>query len=300
MEQPASAATVGFVGVGSMGLPMARNVLRRGPVVVYDPNPAPVADLVAEGASDAESPAAVARASDVVVVMVATGAQLDSALFGDQGVASGLRPGQVVIVMSTVGVDAVRDLDRRLADAGVLLVDAPVTGGVARATSGELILLVGGTPEALGAVEPVLAAMGKIARCGDRVGDGQAVKMVNQLLCSVHLAAAGEALGLAESLGLDPQTVLDAIGGGAASSFMLLDRGARMLADTEPPTRSAIDIFVKDCGLVLAAAEGADASVPLAATAAQVYLDAKERGWGRRDDSRVIDLYRDRAATENR
>jgi 3-hydroxyisobutyrate dehydrogenase-like beta-hydroxyacid dehydrogenase len=174
----------------------------------------------------------------------------------------------------------------------VQIVDAPVTGGVARAETAELTVLAAGEEAAIEAARATLATMSaKIAVCGPAVGDGQAVKLVNQLLCSVHLAAAAEALSFAGTLGLEPATVLRAIETGAASSFMLSDRGPRMLAEHEPPVLSAIDIFVKDTSLVLDAARAVDAPVPFASLAASRFTAAHERGWGRRDDSTLIDLY---------
>jgi 3-hydroxyisobutyrate dehydrogenase len=284
--------TVGFVGVGAMGLPMARNVLRERPVVFFDPDPGRAAQLTASGAAAADSPGEVAERVDVVIVMVATPAQLEQAMFGDLGAADGLRPGQTLIVMSSVGIDAVRSLESRLDGAGVLLVDAPVTGGVARAITGELTILVGASEQAINEADPVLKLMGtRVARCGTNVGDGQAVKLVNQLLCSVHLVAAAEALSLASALGLDPAVVLETIQHGAAASFMLSDRGPRMLSVDEPPVLSAIDIFVKDSSLVLAAAAKASVAVPLTERAAEQFAAAQSRGWGRRDDSSVFHVY---------
>ena len=152
-------------------------------------------------------------------------------------------------------------------------------------------ILVGADPADLETARPVLTQMGaRVVLCGERVGDGQAVKLVNQLLCSVHLVAAGEALAFARRLGLDPARVLATIETGAASSFMLSDRGPRMLA-AEAPVLSAIDIFVKDSGLVLAAAREAGAATPLTEAAHRMFTAAADRGLGREDDSRVIRLY---------
>lgn len=271
---------------------MARHVLATGPVVVYDVDASRLETLSTLGATIADSPRQVAESAQTVVIMVATPAQLDTVLFGENGAAQALRSGQSLIVMASVGVAAVRNMAEQLSGRGVLIVDAPVTGGVARAESGELTILAGGHPDAIEAARPVLLLMSKtIAHCGDAIGDGQAVKLVNQLLCSVHLAAAAEALAFAEALGLDPRVVLDAIQHGAASSFMLSDRGPRMLADEEPPVLSAIDIFVKDTSLVLDAAGGVQAPVPLTQLVGDRFRDAQQRGWGRRDDSKLIELY---------
>ncbi|WP_420112017.1 NAD(P)-dependent oxidoreductase [Pseudactinotalea sp.] len=285
------AGAVGFVGVGAMGAPMARNVLRARPVVVYDVDAVRTAELATLGAEVASSLDDVARAAKIVVVMVATPAQLRDVLVSSDGAAS-LGTGHTVVVMSSVGVDAVTSIAEDLRGRGVGVVDAPVTGGVARARSAELTVLAGAATEDLARVQPVLDLMSqRVAVCGDKVGDGQAVKLVNQLLCSVHLAAAAEALAFSRALGLDPAVVLGAVESGAAASFMLSDRGPRMLAADEPDVLSAIDIFVKDTSLVLDAAQHAEAHVPLAGLTSERFIEARERGWGRRDDSRLIDLY---------
>ncbi|MFH8248786.1 NAD(P)-dependent oxidoreductase [Microbacterium sp. B2969] len=291
-EEDGDVLAVGFIGVGAMGSPMARHALAIGPVTVFDVDTARLDALAMLGAHVARSPREVAERADVLVVMVATPVQLDTVLFGEDGAEPELRAGQTLIVMASVGVEAVRAVAARLEGRGLHIVDAPVTGGVARAETAELTILAGGSEAAIAAAQPVLQAMSKtVAHCGPAVGDGQAVKLVNQLLCSVHLAAAAEALAFAESLGLDPEVVLGAIQHGAASSFMLSDRGPRMLAVDEPPVLSAIDIFVKDTSLVLDAAREAASLVPLAEVAAERFGRARERGWGRRDDSKLIDLY---------
>ncbi|MBA2813691.1 NAD(P)-dependent oxidoreductase [Streptomyces sp. KM273126] len=283
---------VAFVGVGAMGMPMARLVMRRHPVTVFDPDSARTAELAAEGACVAGSAAEAVRGADTAVVMVATPAQLEQALFGEDGVHAGLAARTTVVLMSSVGVDCVVDAGLRLEALGARVVDAPVTGGAVRAVTGELTVLAGAAPEVLDEVRPLLELMAaRIAHCGDRVGDGQAVKLVNQLLCSVHLAAAGEALQFARALGLDPEQVLATIESGAASSFMLSDRGPRMLKDGTTPVRSAIDIFVKDSSLVLAAAREAGAVTPLTEQAAELFSRASHQGLGRDDDSSVIRMF---------
>ena len=171
------------------------------------------------------------------------------------------------MITSTIGREAVLDLGRGLADRGVLCVDAPVSGGPGRAGEGDLLVIVSGSPEALAKTEPVIAAVaGSVEPVGERLGDAQAMKIVNQLLCGIHIAAAAEALALADQLGLDPARALEILGKGAAASFMLADRGARMVADGPRPVNSRIDIFVKDMGMVLEAARG-ELPLPVAGSA---------------------------------
>lgn len=283
---------VAFIGVGAIGSPMAQRLLPHHEVTVFDVNTAQVDQLVALGATPAATTGQAAAEAEAMVIMVATPAQLRSVLFGADGVESTVRRGTFVIIMSSVGIEAVTAAADRLTPLGVTVVDAPVTGGVVRAVTGELTLLVGGPEADITAVTPVLQHLGtRIARCGDRVGDGQAVKLVNQLLCSVHLAAAAEALNFAARLDLDPATVLEIVDSGAASSFMLHDRGPRMLASDEPAVLSAVDIFVKDSSLVAAAADANGVDVPVLAAAAAKFAEASAAGFGRADDSAVIRAY---------
>ncbi|SDS21467.1 NAD(P)-dependent oxidoreductase [Microterricola viridarii] len=281
-------STITFVGIGAIGVPMARLLVGAGhDVTGVDPFEAARQRAEAAGVSAVASFAEAAPA-ELVIVMVATPAQLDELV----GQAGDRAAGQSWVIMSTVGPDAVRAAAERLAAVGARVVDAPVTGGVARATTGELLVFASGRPELLASVTPALAVLGTVRAVGDRIGDGQAIKVVNQHLCSVHIVAAAEALNLAESLGLDSAEVLELIGGGAAGSWMLGDRGPRMLLDADVPVTSTVNIFVKDSGLVADAAAGSGADVPLLLHARQRFVDAAAAGLGLHDDSRVIEGYR--------
>ena len=280
---------LGFIGLGAMGAPMARNLAAAGfELAVFDVDErrtrAAAPDL---GARSAGSAADAASGADVLVVMVADSAQAQAALLGDDGAAAALPAQAAVVLMSTVGPQAVA----ALAAEGHPLLDAPVSGGVARAETGELLVMAGGPAELFERLQPVLDALGStVVHCGERPGDGQAVKLVNQLLCGVHIAAAAEALAYAQALGLDPAMVHDTIRHGAAASFMLDDRGPRMLARKFEDARSALDIFVKDMGLVVDAGADHGARTPLAQAARQLYEQASAQGFGREDDSGVIRL----------
>jgi 3-hydroxyisobutyrate dehydrogenase len=280
---------VGWIGLGAMGRPMATRLLDSGHQVVgYDVDPGAVAVLGDRG-KPAASPAEAAAGADVLAVMVATGAQAEDVLFGDQGAASELRTDAVVLLMATVGPAAVEGIAGRLAERGVQLVDAPVSGGVARATTGELLMMVSGPDQALATVQPLLDAMSAKAPV-----DGQKVKLVNQLLCGVHIAAAAEGLAYAEALGLDAEACWEVIRHGAAASFMLDDRGERMVHGAGEQVRSALDIFVKDMGLVLDAARENVYPAPLASVAEQLYLTGRRAGLGQADDSHLIEVLRGR------
>lgn len=287
---------VGWIGLGAMGGPMAQHVAGAGhDVTAFDVDPLRAQSL---SGVTAATTAAGAAAADVVVLMVATPAQVEQVLFGPEGVLDSLRPGSVVVVMATVGPAPMRSWAERLGERQVHLVDAPVSGGVARAGAGDLLIMVGGTPDAVAAARDVLDTMAREAPVvGDEPGDGQKVKLVNQLLCGVHIAAAAEALAFAESLGLDPAATWEVVRGGAAASFMLDDRGGRMVADAFDDVRSALDIFVKDMGLVVGAARDSTFPAPLAGAAEQLYLSGRRAGLGRKDDSSVIQVLRGQAAT---
>jgi 3-hydroxyisobutyrate dehydrogenase/putative dehydrogenase len=286
-------ANVGWIGLGAMGSPMAVCLARAGhEVSAYDIDPARAKAVVAEGVRACDSIAGAAAGADVLAIMVATPAQGESVLFGDGRAAEALKPGTVVLIMATVGAEAVTSWAQRLAAQGVELVDAPVSGGVARAAGGELLMMVGGSTRAVAKVQPLLGAMASNAPVvGPAAGDGQKVKLVNQLLCGVHLAVAAEALAFAEALGLDPATCWEVLRHGAAASFMFDDRGRRMVHGTEE-VRSALDIFVKDMGLVVDAARHSAYPAPLASAAEQLYLAGRRAGLGRNDDSSVIEVLR--------
>jgi len=200
-------------------------------------------------------------------------------------------PGQPWIIMSTVGPQSMREQGERLRGLGLRVVDAPVTGGVARAKTGALVIFAAGDTHDIEAAMPVLQSMGTVHITGQHLGDGQSIKVVNQHLCSVHLAAAAEALSLAQSLGLDPANVLALVEKGAAGSWMLSDRGPRMLEGTEVQVTSTINIFVKDSRLVANAGASCGAQLPLLEIAHARFCQAAEIGLGLRDDSRVIETW---------
>ncbi|MGK9149109.1 NAD(P)-dependent oxidoreductase [Plantibacter flavus] len=283
-----------FVGIGAIGLPMATQLAGAGyGVTGVDPFPA-----AHERAAAAQIPAvdsiADAPRAEVVVVMVATPDQL--AALVDLALERTEVAGQLWIVMSTVGPASVIEQAVRLEASGASVVDAPVTGGVARASIGELTMFVSGQPASTAAAAAPLAALGTAKIVGTAIGDGQAIKVVNQHLCAVHIAAAAEALALASSLGLDPAQVLPLVESGAAASWMLSDRGPRMLEGTEAAVLSRVDIFVKDTGLVADAASAVRASTPVLDAARERFLAAAAAGLGARDDSRVIETYQETGA----
>lgn len=278
---------VAFIGLGAIGLPMASQINKAGhDVVGVELSDAGRVAAQAQGI-EASGDWRVAVDVDVVVVMVATPSQLAALVehFDE------FKRGQHWVIMSTVGPAAVREQAEKLAVKGAVVVDAPVTGGVARAQTGSLLIFASGSESAVAYVQPVLSAMGQVKSAGVNIGDGQAIKVVNQHLCSVHLVAAAEALSLARSLHLDPAHVLELVQHGAGGSWMLSDRGPRMLEGTDTRVTSMVDIFVKDSGLVAEAAKACSAQVPLLDIAHARFFAAADTGLGRRDDSRVIETW---------
>jgi 3-hydroxyisobutyrate dehydrogenase len=288
----AGSPVVTILGLGAMGLPMATRLASRLNVRAFDFDEERMVLAREKGVSCFDSARDAARTADILLVAVRNGQQLDDALFGPDGVASELAPGSVVLLTSTIGADAIPATVERLATHGVDLVDAPLSGGPVRAGDGDLLIVVGAAPEPLERARPVLELLAStLTIVGDKPGDGQAMKTVNQLLCGVHIAAAAEALALAEALGLDPASALPALEAGAAGSFMLSNRGPRMLeayGEEGADVLSRLDIFVKDMGIVSKAARAAGLPSPVAAAAEQLFLLGQAQGLGAADDSAVI------------
>ena len=278
---------VTFIGVGAIGLPMALQIQAAGHVVTgVDVSDAVIANAKLQGIETVRN-FSDAPSADVAVVMVATPDQL-AMLVERVGKAA---QGMLWILMSTVGPNSMREQGEALQRVGARVVDAPVTGGVARAKTGELVIFAAGSPADVASAKPLLDAMGTVRVTGEKLGDGQSIKVVNQHLCAVHIAAAAEALNLARLLGLNPAMVLDLVQGGAAGSWMLSDRGPRMIAGTDVEVTSTIGIFVKDSGLVVAAGETCGAQLPLLSIAHERFCRAAKDGLAARDDSRVIETF---------
>lgn len=294
MSRPPQHATptITVLGLGAMGLPMAARLAGRFEVRGYDISAERLRLGQDAGVRPHPSAREAAAGADAVLLAVRNAEQLDDVLFGTDGVAAALAPGAVVILTSTVGRDAIPPVAERLAASGVALVDAPLSGGPVRAAEGDLLIVVGAEPAALATARPVLEHLAStLTVVGDAPGDGQALKTVNQLLCGVHIAAAAEALALADALGLDPERTLAALEAGAAGSFMLSNRGPRILeayAEDGAEVLSRLDIFVKDLGIVGSAARSAGLAAPVASAAEQLFLLGQAHGLGAADDSAVV------------
>ena len=287
-----SSYSVAVLGLGAMGLPMATRLASELTVHGFDIADARLALAADAGITPHDSARSAAGGVDAVLLAVRDGEQLREVLFGESGIADVLTEGAVVIMASTVGIDEVTAVAARLATLGVQLVDAPLSGGPVRAGAGDLLIVVGAEPSAREKAAPVLTLLAStLTVIGDRPGDGQAFKTVNQLLCGVHIAAAAEALALAGVLGLDVENTLTTLSSGAAGSFMLANRGPRMLeaySEDGAEVLSRLDIFVKDLGIVGAAARASGLATPVASAAEQLFLLGKAGGHAAADDSAII------------
>ncbi|ALM51956.1 NAD(P)-dependent oxidoreductase [Halomonas huangheensis] len=282
-----------FAGLGSMGMPMAENLRHHGIEVFGFDVDAARADAFNREAVHQDSLEDALANADGLVIMVVNADQVRDLLVTRQWL-DHLKPGACILQMSTVAPADSADISRTVAArrADLHYVDAPVSGGVAGAQAGSLTIMTAASDEALEACQPAFSAMGKaIFRAGGEAGQGSTMKAVNQLLCGVHIAAAAEAFALAEKNGLDLAVMLEMLSGSSASSWMIKDRGPRMIAAPGDLT-SAVDIFCKDLGIVCDSAKQSRAYAPLAQAAYQLFVASSERGEGRLDDSQVIRTYR--------
>ena len=283
---------VGVIGLGTMGMGAALNLVRHGHVVTgCDVRASARDELLAGGGAAVGSPDALPPDTEALLILVVSGAQVADVLFGTGGCAPVLHPGTVVICSTTVAPDAARALDGHLANAGLLMLDAPVSGGFKGAREGSMTVMGSGSPVAFAKAEPVLDAIaGKVWRLGDAVGVGSTVKLVNQLLAGVHIATAAEALALGIRAGADPGTLFEVISGSAGSSWMWQNRVPHILDGDDTPL-SAVNIFVKDLGIVLDQARALTFPLPMASAAHQLFLAAAAAGHGARDDAFVIRVW---------
>ena len=287
-----SAGTCAVIGLGSMGLGMARSLLRAGFTVAgFDVSADAVARFVAAGGRAAATPAEAVTGAAIVVAVVVNAAQTEAVLFGESGCADAMQPGAVFVSSATMAPDVARRLAARLQAMGPHYLDAPMSGGAARAEEGKLTMLASGSPAAFDAARPALKAMtATLYELGDEPGQGAAFKMVNQLLAGVHIAAASEAMAFAARQNLDLQKVYDVITASAGNSWMFENRMTHVLEGDYSP-RSSVSIFTKDLGIVLDMARSANFPVPLASSALQMFLMTAAAGMAADDDSSVTRLY---------
>lgn len=284
--------TACVIGLGSMGFGAATSLLRRGySVRGVDLRPEVLARFGEAGGTAARTPAEGAAGAEAVFIFVVNAEQTDAVLFGPDGAAGALPPGALVFACATVSPAYAEGLARRLSALGLTPVDAPVSGGAAKAATGEMTVMAAAPPAVLDRAAPFLDAIAtRVYRLGDQPGQGSRVKMINQLLAGVHIAAAAEAMALGMKAGIDPTILYDVISNSAGSSWMFQNRVPHILEGDYQP-RSAVDIFVKDLGIVLETGQSLAMALPITQSAHGLFSTASSRGLGREDDSAVVKVY---------
>ncbi|MCG8273233.1 NAD(P)-dependent oxidoreductase [Aquamicrobium sp. NLF2-7] len=280
-----------LIGLGAMGYGMGRSLLRAGLCVDgFDLNAETQARFRTEAGLD-RTLADAAGEADGAILVVVNDAQTHEALFGANGLAERLKPGAVVISCATIDPQRAIAFEQQLAEKGILYLDAPISGGSARAAQGKLSIMASGRPEAFAKAQPALDAMAEtLFRLGDKAGPGSAMKSVNQLLAGIHIAATAEAFAFGIAQGLDADQIMQVIPACAGSSWMFQNRGP-YIADGDYRPHSAIDIFVKDLGIVTDAASGATLDLPVSQAALERYRAASAAGMGREGDVALVKLY---------
>ncbi|MCS2608309.1 L-threonate dehydrogenase [Halomonas dongshanensis] len=284
-------ARVGVIGLGAMGLGIAETLHQSGfDVTGCDINASARTAFVALGGASVESPAEL-HDCEIVLTVVINGHQVEQVLFGEQGLASTLARGSLILQCATIAPSQAKALHARLTSHGLGMLDAPISGGAARAKSGELSVMASGAPETFAQAQSVLDAMAAhVYRLGDAPGVGSSMKLVNQLLAGVHIASAAEAVALGIRMGLAPEVVFEVITHSAGNSWMFENRVPHILSGDYTPL-SAVDIFVKDLDLVHQTGRELSMATPVAASALQQFMAASGAGFGREDDAAVIKVY---------
>ena len=283
---------IGFIGIGAMGKPMALNLLKAGhELYVFDVVAAAVADMVAQGGQACTSPKELAQNTEAVITMLPNAKIVESTLIGENGLLAGSHPGQVFIDMSSVSAGSTKLMAKLAGGKGVGYVDAPVSGGVAGATAGTLTIMVGGSADDVAKVQPILQAMGKNIHHVGEVGAGDSIKVVNNLLLGINMAAVAEALVLGVKSGLSPQVMLDIIKGSSGRSYALEAKTPGFILKNNFAAGFAIDLQYKDLELAAETAKSLGMPLPLGSMAQQIFEMARAKGLGREDISAVIKVW---------
>jgi 3-hydroxyisobutyrate dehydrogenase len=286
---------IGFLGLGTMGAAMAANLARAGfQVTAWNRTPGRAPELDALGIDRAQTPAAITAAVDVIVICVSDTPDVEAVLFGDDGVGSAARAGQLIIDCSTISPSSTREFAKRLEDAAVDFVDAPVSGGSEGAQKATLTIFCGGSSAAVERARPVLAAMGKTITHVGPSGAGQAVKAVNQVILAGTYLGVAEGIVLAMKAGLDVPQIVEALGGGAAQSWVLANRSGRMI-ENDYPLGFKVELHRKDLGIALELARETGAELPVAELAAELENDLVGDGHANDDMSALARVIRQRS-----
>jgi 2-hydroxy-3-oxopropionate reductase len=289
------AQVIGFIGLGIMGRPMARNLLKAGyPLVVHSRSRGPVDEIAKAGAKVGTSPRDVASQSDVLITMLPNSPDVEQVVLGREGVIEGARPGLVLLDMSTISPLVSQKIGAALAEKSVKMLDAPVSGGEKGAVDGVLSIMVGGDKAVFDKALPIFQAMGKTITHLGPLGAGGFTKLANQIIVAVNLTALGEALTLAKKAGLDRELTLTALAGGLAGSKCLDQKKPNYLADTYNPGFK-IDLHYKDLGLIMESARALGVPLPATAAVQELFSALRVKGRGGLDHSGVITLLEDLA-----
>ena len=290
------AQTLGFIGLGIMGRPMAKNLLKAGyPLVVHSRSKGPVDDLTAAGARSAPSAKAVTEQVDVLITMLPNSPDVELVALGPQGILEGARSGLIYVDMSTISPIVSQKVAKALAARGVKMLDAPVSGGERGAVEGTLSIMVGGDKPTFDLVLPIFQAMGKTITHLGPLGAGGFTKLANQIIVAVNLTALGEALTLARKAGLNRELTLKALGGGLASSRCLEQKTPNYLSNTYNPG-FRVDLHFKDLGLIMESGRALGVPLPTTALVQELFAALRVRGRGGLDHSAVITLLEDLAS----
>jgi 2-hydroxy-3-oxopropionate reductase len=281
-------AKIAFIGLGIMGKPMSRNLLKAGhSVVVYDVSPAPIAELVTAGAKAATSSRDAASQGDVIITMLPDGPEVEAAVLGPGGVLEGASKGSVVVDMSSISPVVAQKVAAACAAKGIEFLDAPVSGGEPKAIEGTLAIMVGGDSKTFERIQPILQNMGASVTLTGPVGAGNVTKLANQIMVACNIAAMGEALTLATRAGLDPEVVFNAVKGGLAGSTVLNAKAPMVISrNFQPGFRIAL--HQKDLRNALLAAESMKVSLPLTSTVQQMLMALMNEGKGNLDHSAIV------------
>jgi 2-hydroxy-3-oxopropionate reductase len=291
---------IGFIGLGIMGKPMAKNLLRAGyELAAYDVRSEPLCEVVEAGARAGSSPAGVAASSEVIITMLPNSPEVKEAVLGKGGVIEGARPGSIVVDMSSIAPLASQEISARLAEKGVTLLDAPVSGGEPKAIEGTLAIMVGGPEPAFAAVKDILAKMGaSVTRVGE-IGSGNVTKLANQIIVALNIAAVSEAMVLATKAGVDPERVFEAIRKGLAGSTVLEAKMPLVLARNFKPG-FRIELHIKDLMNALDTAHNLGVPLPLSAQVLEFMQALRTDGHAKDDHGGLVQFYEKLAGVEVR
>ena len=292
--------TIGFIGLGIMGKPMAKNLLKAGyKLVVYDLNAIAVKELVASGASEGKSPSDVASQCEIIITMLPNSPEVKEVALGENGIIHGAKPGSVFIDMSSIAPLVSKEISEKLLKQGVVMLDAPVSGGEPKAIEGTLAIMAGGDEATFNKVKDILGTMGSSVKLVGEIGSGNITKLANQIIVALNIAALGEAMVLATKAGVDPEKVFQAIRGGLAGSTVM-DAKMPMILNGNFKPGFRIELHIKDLTNALDTANELGVPVSLTNQVLEIMKKLQSTGKGKDDHCGIIQYYESQAEAEVR